>query len=79
VRSCRLTATLKNGKTVVAEYRRSLDDDAADSGWTQATDKLHALTKDALSAAAREEIVERVSSLESERNLRELIALTKIG
>ena len=30
-RCCRITATLKDGRTVVAELRRSLADDAADT------------------------------------------------
>ena len=79
VRSCRLTATLRSGRTVVAEYRRSLEDDTSDSGWTQAVAKLGALTKGRLGGAAREGLVERISALEDQRDLRELIALTKLG
>jgi 2-methylcitrate dehydratase len=78
VRSCRLTARLANGKTVVTEYRRSLDDDMADPGWTQATDKFNALTRECLGPSAREAIVARVSRLEREHALRDLIALTRI-
>ena len=78
VRSCRLTAKLRNGEVVVAEYRRSLEDDMSDTGWTQALDKLTALTRESLTEAARVELVERVATLERQRNLRELIALTKI-
>jgi 2-methylcitrate dehydratase len=79
VRSCRLTARLANGKTVVIEYRRSLDDDTADPGWTQAIDKFNALTRECLGASAREAIVARVSRLEREHALRDLIALTRIA
>jgi 2-methylcitrate dehydratase len=78
VRSCRLTAKLNTGKSVVAEYRRSLDDDASDPGWMQALDKLAALTHDRLTAAVREEIVARISSLERQRDLRALVGLTKL-
>jgi 2-methylcitrate dehydratase len=79
VRSCRLTAKLRGGRTIVAEYRRSLDDDVADPGWSQATAKFEALTRERLEAPAREEIMARVSRLESERNLRELLALTRLA
>jgi 2-methylcitrate dehydratase len=79
VRSCRLTAKLRTGKTVVAEYRRSLEDDTSDPGWMQALDKLTVLTQDQLSAAAREVIVARISTLERQRDLRALVGLTKLG
>jgi 2-methylcitrate dehydratase len=79
VRSCRLTAKLRGGKTVVAECRRSLDDDISDTGWTQAAAKLEALTRGRLTAAASAEILARVGALEDQRDLRELIALTKIA
>ncbi|MGZ5117228.1 MAG: MmgE/PrpD family protein [Burkholderiales bacterium] len=79
VRSCRLTAKLANGKTIVAEYRRSLDDDIADPGWTHALDKFNALTRECLEAKAREAIVARVSDLEREHELRDLIGLTRIA
>jgi 2-methylcitrate dehydratase len=79
VRACRLTAKLGSGKTIVAEYRRSLEDDVSDPGWTQAVDKLNTLTKGHLTAGAREALVERVSTLEDERDLRGLMALTKLG
>jgi 2-methylcitrate dehydratase len=78
VRSCRLTAKLRNGETVVADCRRSLDDDTRNSGWDQARAQLDALTRGLLIEHARKQIVERVGALEHERNLRELIALTKI-
>jgi 2-methylcitrate dehydratase len=79
VRSCRLTGRLANGKTIVAEYRRSLDDDIAEPGWTHALDKFNALTRECLGAAAREDIVARVSELEREHQLRDLIGLTRIA
>jgi 2-methylcitrate dehydratase len=78
VRSCRLTARLRNGKTVVAECRRSLEDDIADSGCDQALDKFNALTRGRLDAKAQEEIAARVSQLEREKSLRALIDLTRI-
>jgi 2-methylcitrate dehydratase len=79
VRSCRLTARLRSGRTVVAEYRRSLDDDVADPGWSQAKEKFETLTRERLEPRARDEIVERVSRLEGERNLRELLSLTRLA
>jgi hypothetical protein len=78
VRSCRLTAKLRTGRTVVAEYRRSLLDDMADPGWTQALDKFQALTRDLLPESARRAIVSKVSALENEPDLHELISLTGI-
>ena len=78
VRACRLTAKLADGKTVIAEYRRSLDDDMADPGWRQAIDKLNALTQSMLAPQVREEIVARVSNLENEKALSELVALTRV-
>jgi 2-methylcitrate dehydratase len=78
VRSCRLTARLRSGKTVIAEYKRSLEDDMSDPGWTHAREKFTALTRDRIESKAREEIVERVSALERESALRNLIALTRV-
>ncbi|HEX2826027.1 MAG TPA: MmgE/PrpD family protein [Burkholderiales bacterium] len=78
VRSCRLTATLRGGEAVVAEYRRSLEDDTSDPGWTQAVDKLEALTRERLSAGARQALVERIGKLEGEPDLRDLVRLTEI-
>ncbi|MDO8595716.1 MAG: MmgE/PrpD family protein, partial [Sulfuricaulis sp.] len=49
-RCCRLTATLKNGTTVVAEHCRSLEDDMANSGWDEAVDKFMSLTGNLLEA-----------------------------
>jgi hypothetical protein len=51
----------------------------ADPGWTQAIDKFNALTRECLGASAREAIVARVSRLEREHALRDLIALTRIA
>ncbi|MGZ8210248.1 MAG: MmgE/PrpD family protein [Burkholderiales bacterium] len=79
IRSCRLTARLRNGTTAVAEYRRSLEDDVADPGWTQALEKFNSLVCPRLADSARNEIVERVSRLEAERNLRDLVALTRLS
>ena len=79
VRSCRLTARLRNGKTVVAEYRRSLEDDMSDPGWTQALAKFDALTRERLQPKARQDIVARISALERQSGLVDLIALTRIA
>jgi len=77
-RCCRLTAKLKNGETVVASYRRSLDDDVADPGWTQAVDKFTALTQERLPAGARDQLVERIANLEREPQVDSIIKLTAL-
>jgi 2-methylcitrate dehydratase len=78
-RCCRLTAKLKSGKTVVAEYRRSLDGDIANPGWDQAVEKFTALTRELLSASARDELIKRVENLEHEQRVDALIRLTALG
>jgi 2-methylcitrate dehydratase len=79
VRACRLTAKLRTGKSVVAEYRRSLADDTSDPGWTQARGKFTALTREKLTRTGGEELVARVFALESQRDLRQLLGLTSLG
>ncbi len=78
-RCCRITATLKSGKTVIAEQRRSLADDAADTGWVQAREKFSALTGDLLSGPAREQLVALVANLEHQRSIAPLLDTTRLG
>ena len=78
-RCCRITATLKDGRTVVAELRRSLADDAADTGWRQGIDKFTQLTERLLAPDVRAAVVEKVKDLEQVQSLTECIALTKLG
>lgn len=77
-RCCRLTATLKNGETRVVEYRRSLQDDAADSGWKHAVQKFGGLTAGLLDSAAQEKLISLVAGLENERDVASLVALTAL-
>jgi 2-methylcitrate dehydratase PrpD len=77
-RCCRLTATLKNGKTVIAETRRSLDDDVADPGWEQAVDKFNVLTAPLLGAKVREILLQWVDTMETQATVAGLIDLTKL-
>ena len=63
-RSCRLTATLKDGQRVVAEYRRSALDDAADPGWQLALDKLEGLAADLPAGVRRQELAHCIERLE---------------
>jgi 2-methylcitrate dehydratase PrpD len=79
VRSCRLTAKLKNGDTVVVEERRSLDDDVADPGWDHAVEKFRGLTADLFSADAAGTLIAAVDALDRAPSLTQLIAATKIG
>jgi len=78
IRCCRLTATLKNGKTLVAETRRSLDDDVADPGWDQAVDKFNALAAPLLDAKCRENLLQWVDTMETQAKVTGLIDLTKV-
>ena len=78
-RCCRITATLKNGKTVVAEQRRSLADDAADTGWEQALEKFSALTSGLLSGPARERLVSLVARLEHQSAVAPLLETTRLA
>ena len=78
-RCCRITATLKNGNTVVAEVRRSLADDIADTGWEHAQRKFEALAADLLNAAQREQLVAAVAALDSQMAIARLLELTRLG
>ena len=78
-RCCRITATLKNGNTVVAEVRRSLADDIADTGWEHAQRKFEALAADLLNAAQREQLVAAVAALDSQMAIARLVELTRLG
>ena len=64
VRACRLTATMRDGRTVVAEYRRSAAEDAADPGWEQATAKFRTLTHGLLRPEAAQALLSAVQGLE---------------
>lgn len=68
-RCCRITATLNNGKTVIAEHRRSLADDLADTGWAQSVAKFEQLTAGLLAPHAQRAVLERTSRLEAEADL----------
>jgi len=77
-RCCRIIATLKNGSTAVAEYRRSLADDESDTGWKHALLKFDALAGDTLGAAQRENLVKAVATLEHEASVAGMIELMRI-
>ncbi len=77
-RCCRLTATMENGETVVAEHRRSLADDVADPGWDQAVDKFDALTAKLIGAQARKDLLAFVADLENQKSVARLVELTKL-
>ncbi len=74
-RCCRITTTLKNGDTVVAEYRRSLADDEADTGWAHAQQKFEALAGNLIGAARRAQVVDCVHTLENQTSAASLVAL----
>lgn len=78
IRCCRLTAVLEDGKTVSVEHRRSLDDDAADSGWHDACRKFDDLTRSVLDDASRARFVSVVETLESIARAGELIERTAL-
>ena len=78
-RCCRLTAKMKSGETVVAEYRRSRDDDMADPGWDQAVGKFTALTGELLDVEVREKLLAVVADLEKQETVARLIELTKMN
>ena len=78
-RCCRITATLKNGQTLVAEHRRSLADDVADTGWKQALEKFAGLTTDLLPAAAREHLIALVAQLETQASVAPLLQTTRLA
>ncbi len=78
VRSCRLTARMKNGVTVVIEERRSVDDDAADPGWNYAVEKFQGLTAALLDAAAGKKLVATVDKLDRMPSVAELMDATRI-
>jgi 2-methylcitrate dehydratase len=74
-RCCRLTATLTNGETRVVEYRRSLEDDAADTGWEHAAQKFSALASGVLGSRRVEEVIAAVARLDEAPHVDALIAL----
>jgi 2-methylcitrate dehydratase len=77
-RCCRITATLKNGNTAVAEYRRSLADDESDTGWDHALLKFGALTGGVLGTAQRENLVNAVATLERQTSIADMVELTRL-
>lgn len=77
-RCCRLTATLKNGETRVAECRRSLEEDAADTGWNQAVQKFRDLAGAALGPRRVDHILSKVARLDEQPSVDELIGLLAI-
>lgn len=80
-RCCRITATLRNGATVVAEHRRSVADDQADTGWAQGVAKFEQLTAGLLKPQAQRSMIERTAKLEDESDVRAWMAplrLTKM-
>ena len=77
-RCCRLTARMKGGATVVAEYRRSVDDDSADPGWDRAVAKFNELVGERFDAPTRQNLVAAVADLENQKNITNLLALTRL-
>ena len=77
-RCCRLTAVLTDGRTVSVEHRRSLADDAADSGWHDACRKFDDLTRDLLDQTSQARFVSVVETLESKSNVSELVECTAL-
>jgi hypothetical protein len=69
---------MTSGEEVVVDFRRSLDDDAADSGWAQAVDKFNGLATDVLSADSRQALVALVDGLEHLRTMSPLIEATRL-
>ena len=60
------------------EHRRSLADDAADSGWHDACRKFDDLTRDLLDANSRARFVSVVETLESIDHVGELVECTAL-
>lgn len=77
-RRCRLTAKMRNGETVVAEHKRSLEDDSADPGWDQAVDKFTRLGEDLLDEKARQRLLVIVETLEEQKSVAALIEATRL-
>lgn len=75
-RCCRLTATLQDGRVVTAEYRRTLQDDAADPGWQQAVAKFEGLVPDMPPGIPGRALIEFVKSLERRASAMELLRLS---
>jgi 2-methylcitrate dehydratase PrpD len=78
-RCCRLTATLKSGETRVVEFRRSLDEDAADPGWDQGVRKFRELASDALGMPTVERVISTVARLHEQPRIDELVALLAVA
>lgn len=79
VRCCRLTALLDSGETVVEFYRRSMEDDASDPGWTQALDKFEQLASEFLNADTRTALVRFVEGLERQSGVEPLVSFTRLA
>lgn len=75
-RCCRLTAKLKDGRSVVVEYRRSLADDTADPGWQQALDKLEGLASELPVGIRRHELASCIERLEYATDVNAILELT---
>ena len=78
VLNARLTATLKNGETVVAEQRWVPKEEARKTSREKIETKLHTLLKRFLSEDARNQLCVLAWDLENLKSVDELITLTKI-
>jgi 2-methylcitrate dehydratase len=78
IRSCRLTARLKNGTTVIVEEKRSLEDDVADPGWNYSVEKFSALTADLFPPGGKERVIAGVEHLDRSQTADELIEATRL-
>ncbi len=77
-RCCRITATLKNGETVVVEQRRTRDDDVNGPSREEVEGKFNRLTEHLLTSENRQQLLDLVWSLDDAKSVDNLIELTKL-
>ncbi len=76
-RSCRLTATLNDGRKVVAERRQTAKDIERGLSDEQFEAKFHELTKRVIPEKTRKKLISRLWNLDQTKDVSEIISLTK--
>ena len=77
-RCCRITATLKNGESVIVEQRRTMADDLNGPSQAEIEGKFNRLTEPLLSPENRQHILDLVWSLEGAKTIEKLIDYTQL-
>jgi 2-methylcitrate dehydratase len=77
-RCCRMTATLKNGETIIIEQRRTMADDTNGPSRSEIEGKFNRLTKSLLTDQNRQQLLDLVWSLDEAPSVENMVNFTQI-